>query len=253
MRVAAPAGYRAACHAKAVVYTFNNIVFRDRLPEARPAGAGFEFGARVEQHGVAADAVVQAVGVQIPGRAGKCPLGALAAGNVIGERGQLLAPLRVASDHLGYARASQAGPCRREALDQHLRSGAHWRRGVGRRRGRAGLPDQQRSDGGAACGAIAQHAAASHEIGDWLVHCAAPEADAMPHGLPPTVIRFSTCPDARSTTEISPPGPFAVYALRPSRLNATPQGRLPMSVMVLRIRPESGSISSRVAARPVVT
>ena len=65
---------------------FVNRFFADRLPETRPAGAGFKFGARVEQRAVAADAAIDATGMQVPGRTGKCDLGSLSAGNVIRQR-----------------------------------------------------------------------------------------------------------------------------------------------------------------------
>ena len=41
------------------------IFLSDGLPETGPAGAGFEFGFGFEENGVAADAMVQAVGVVI--------------------------------------------------------------------------------------------------------------------------------------------------------------------------------------------
>src|SRR5687768_9747909 len=56
-----------------------------------------------------------------------------------------------------------------------------------------------------------------------------PDAATMPHGLPPTAMRFSVFPEATSTTDTSPDGPLAVYTLLPSGLTAMPHGRVPTS------------------------
>src|SRR5271170_8356033 len=61
VRLAALAGHIGALHPEGVVAALQDIQTRDRLPEARPAGARIELGARVEQNRGAADAGVEAV------------------------------------------------------------------------------------------------------------------------------------------------------------------------------------------------
>jgi hypothetical protein len=56
MRVAEAARDFRAYHAEAAICGFANIFLRDGFPETGPAGAGFEFGAGVEECVVAADA-----------------------------------------------------------------------------------------------------------------------------------------------------------------------------------------------------
>jgi hypothetical protein len=66
VRVAAAAGDGGALHAEAAVGRFDDILRRDRFPEAGPAGVRFELGRRGKQRRVAADAAEQSVVVQIP-------------------------------------------------------------------------------------------------------------------------------------------------------------------------------------------
>jgi hypothetical protein len=101
VRIAALAGHRNAPHAEADIRTFQDIVFRDRLPEARPTGAGFELGAGVEQDRLATDAIIQSFGVLVPQCTGKRPLGSGPSSDVERLGGQLLPPLRLAPDDLG--------------------------------------------------------------------------------------------------------------------------------------------------------
>src|SRR5580698_36198 len=64
VRVAAAAGDGGAVHSHAGIVSFDNVLARDGLPEAGPAGAGLELGGRVEYRRVAADAVVNALVVE---------------------------------------------------------------------------------------------------------------------------------------------------------------------------------------------
>src|ERR1700687_4855446 len=85
--IAAPARYRGAPHAEAIIRAFQYIVFRYRLPEARPAGAGFKLGAGIEQRRLAADAIIQSVGALVPQCTGERLLSAGSSG-VVGSRGR---------------------------------------------------------------------------------------------------------------------------------------------------------------------
>src|SRR5277367_2410950 len=66
MRIAFSTRYRSPNHAIAQVSGAANVLRRDRLPEARPAGSGIKLRLRVEQRVVAADAAVQTFVVQLP-------------------------------------------------------------------------------------------------------------------------------------------------------------------------------------------
>ena len=82
-----------ADHTERNVANLSNIFPGDRLPEARPSGAGIEFGAGVEERIVAADAAVDAFVVEVPVLPGKGHLGVGAACDVECVFGKLFAPI----------------------------------------------------------------------------------------------------------------------------------------------------------------
>jgi hypothetical protein len=53
VRVTQPARNSCSHHEQGVVRGFQDIVFRDGRPKARPARAGFEFGLGIKQRGIA--------------------------------------------------------------------------------------------------------------------------------------------------------------------------------------------------------
>ncbi len=75
----------------------------DRLPVARPAAAGVELRARLEQRRAAADAVVAAGLEVVPVFAGERALGGGVARHLVLHRVELLAPLRVGLLHFVVA------------------------------------------------------------------------------------------------------------------------------------------------------
>ena len=128
MRIAERAGDRGAHHAEGLVLDLDDVLLGDRLPEARPAGAGIELRVGIEERGVAADAAVEAGGMVVPIRPGEGLLGALLAGDVEGDRARAASATRPRSSR----------PCR--AL------GAEALAGIGEKRDRdlAGLADDGR-------------------------------------------------------------------------------------------------------------
>src|SRR5438876_4021446 len=70
------------------------MVVIDRLVEARPAGAGLEFGRGIEQQLPAADALVDAVVLGVPVFAGEGALGAFLTRDAELLRRELFTPLR---------------------------------------------------------------------------------------------------------------------------------------------------------------
>jgi len=98
MGVAAAAGDRVPRHPIAIVTGFRHVFPRNRLPEARPAGAGVELGLRAEQRRIAADAAEEAALMQVPCGAAEGTLGAGAARHFVGDRRKLTPPLGVGLD-----------------------------------------------------------------------------------------------------------------------------------------------------------
>src|SRR6202167_2992869 len=101
MRVAEAAGNGGADHAQADIGVFSDIFFGYRRPEAWPAGARVEFGAGVEERGVAADAAENSFGVIIGIFVGVGALGPGVARNFERIGRELFAPLFVCLDDLG--------------------------------------------------------------------------------------------------------------------------------------------------------
>src|SRR4051812_35405916 len=93
MRFAKRAGYLGAGHAEAGVVGREHVLLGDRLPEARPAGAGIILGVGDEERVVATDAAIEAGRMVVPIGAGEGRLGALLAGHAEGERRKELLPL----------------------------------------------------------------------------------------------------------------------------------------------------------------
>ena len=87
-----------AAHADAVVGGVMDILFGDWLPEAWPAGARVKFGLGTEERDVAADTTVNTVGVLFVGGAGVGAFSAGAAGDFIGDGGELLLPFLIGLD-----------------------------------------------------------------------------------------------------------------------------------------------------------
>src|SRR5580704_5910594 len=83
MSIATRAGNGIANHAEGQIPVLDDVLFRDRLPETRPARARLELGARVVEHGVAADAVIQTISVVVRVLAGPGALGARSACDVV--------------------------------------------------------------------------------------------------------------------------------------------------------------------------
>src|ERR1700733_3527392 len=126
VRVTAPARYGGALHSQAVVTALHDVLLGDRLPEAGPAGAGIELGARVEQLRAAADAGIQSIGVILVIRAAEGWLGPLVARDGIGQQRQLLAPLRIGLPHARHTDGALALAIGGELLDG---DGVTWRTG----------------------------------------------------------------------------------------------------------------------------
>lgn len=88
-----------AAHAVGGVFDHFEIVVVDRGVEARPSGARFEFRSGAEQFGIAADAVVRAVVVEVPVLAGERRFRAALAGDLILLRCELFFPVFVSFLH----------------------------------------------------------------------------------------------------------------------------------------------------------
>jgi hypothetical protein len=90
----------------AIVGVQGDIIGVDRLPEARPAGAGVELRAGIEQRLTAADALVGAGRFSVPIRSGEGPFGAFLPRDLILLRRQYLPPLRVSLFKLAVLRCA---------------------------------------------------------------------------------------------------------------------------------------------------
>ena len=75
MRIASSAQNLVSGHPQGAVRLNRDILFCDGLPEARPAGAGFELGPGIEKNRITADAMIQPVRVVAGVLAGERPLG----------------------------------------------------------------------------------------------------------------------------------------------------------------------------------
>src|SRR6056297_2176462 len=102
MRFAAIAVHLGAPHEERPVFGLADHLGVERLVERRPAGAAFEFRVLVEKRRAAADA---AIGAGVLGKIlmGSGTLGAMLAGDLVGERGKLLFPLRIGFVHLFHS------------------------------------------------------------------------------------------------------------------------------------------------------
>src|SRR5206468_10317420 len=113
---AARADDLGAPHEQAVVGSGLDLVVGDRVPEARPAGAGVELGVGAEELLTAARAAVHAVAVLVPICAREGLLGALVAEHLVLLGRQLLAPvgfrllnlLHLTSSSVGFIAPSSA-------------------------------------------------------------------------------------------------------------------------------------------------
>lgn len=103
---AAVAGDFGAEHAEAAVDVLVDQVLVVRAVEARPAAARVELGFGAEERCVAADAAVGAGVVAVPVDAGEGAFGALAAGYLVLEFVQLLAPFGVGLVDSGHGFSS---------------------------------------------------------------------------------------------------------------------------------------------------
>ena len=150
--IAAAAQRLDANHAEAAVLALHDVGGGDRLPEARPAGAGIELGGRVEQGGVAADAAVHAAGMVVVVGAAERAFGTAAAGDVIGLRAELLLPLGVGELQLGHAHGAQDLAVCVHLDDRHARRWCSGRGGIagGRPGPRAGQPEPRQCKHGTA-------------------------------------------------------------------------------------------------------
>ena len=83
MSIALATGDSRALHSQAHIAYLDDVLLCDRLPEARPASAGFKFRFGTEDGVVAADASVKAVVVIIPGAAGKGALRTCMPGDLV--------------------------------------------------------------------------------------------------------------------------------------------------------------------------
>src|SRR5579872_5553624 len=108
MGIALGAGDRGTDHAEGCVGYLGDVFFRDGLPEAGPSGAGIEFGCRIEERSVAADATIESLVFQIPVLPRKGHFSVGVARNVVGVRRQLLAPFVGSLDDLRNAHLLQA-------------------------------------------------------------------------------------------------------------------------------------------------
>src|SRR5919198_1215168 len=93
MRVAFATEHFYTAHAVTIILLGSHAVWRQRLPEARPAGAGIVLSLRIKQVRSAADALVDAFFFAVVIFASKCSLRALLPANGELRRGQLCFPL----------------------------------------------------------------------------------------------------------------------------------------------------------------
>src|SRR3954469_3913999 len=102
MRIATRAADFGAPHPVRVVVDFLHRVLRDRRVEARPAGAGFEFGVGRKQRRAARYAIERAAAFLLQQRAGEWPLGAMLARDAILLGTELRAPLGIRLLDFGF-------------------------------------------------------------------------------------------------------------------------------------------------------
>src|SRR5665213_2286513 len=124
MRIATRTGNRGARYEHGRVADLRHIEFRDRLPEARPAGAGIEFGPGVVERGVAADAAIESVTFRLRIFAGEGLFGISLARYRKGERLvalELRLPLRVCLHDFGFLHDANTFSGCAEILDRHRR------------------------------------------------------------------------------------------------------------------------------------
>src|SRR5216683_7943210 len=100
MRTAARTPQLDEFHEERPVGPRDDILGRDRLPEARPSGARVELGIRAEQRRPAADASVEPLRAQFIIIVRERPLRAPLSGHVVLLGGELLSPFSVAFDDL---------------------------------------------------------------------------------------------------------------------------------------------------------
>ena len=101
------AGDGGANDSEARVVRFGDVFWSNRRPEAGPSSSGIEFGRRVEQRIIAADAAINSPVVQIPvlSRKGHFSIGI--AGDVVDISRQLLPPFVGRFHHLTDAHSPQ--------------------------------------------------------------------------------------------------------------------------------------------------
>src|SRR5258708_32508236 len=95
------ASHGRARHAESAVLDVLNVLLGYRLPETRPAGAGFKLGIGTEKRVAAADAAVETFVMRVPVFAGKSHLCIFMARDVKGIGRELLFPFAVTLDDLG--------------------------------------------------------------------------------------------------------------------------------------------------------
>src|SRR6185369_18053000 len=104
VRVAARAEDLGTRHEPAAIVLLGDRLLGDRLPVARPAGAGVELRLGPEQGLPAADAFVRSGIFRIPVLAGESALGAVLARHLVLLRRELRLPLRIRLHDLVHVR-----------------------------------------------------------------------------------------------------------------------------------------------------
>lgn len=120
MAVATFTRNRSAFHEESFILRRGDVLLRDRLPETRPARAGFEFRAGIEQRRIAADAAIKTRRVIVPINTSKCDFSTRLPRDLEGFRRKLRAPLRLGFRNLRHARAAQLLARSVEILDDDL-------------------------------------------------------------------------------------------------------------------------------------
>src|SRR5205814_5391437 len=100
MGITAAALDRRSLHPQAEVGALNDVPLLDWLPETRPPGPRIELGLGTEERGVAADAAIQTLVVQVPGGAREGTFGTLMTRHFERDRRQQAAPLVLAFHEL---------------------------------------------------------------------------------------------------------------------------------------------------------
>src|SRR5688572_23401234 len=118
MRGATCAADFLPARAGGLALALDQVMARDGLPEARPAGAGVVLGLGVVQRGIAADAAIEPRPRLPVVRPRKRPFGARLARHRIRRRRQLAAPFAVGLDHRFDGREALAHAGGREVLDR---------------------------------------------------------------------------------------------------------------------------------------